>query len=92
VIPTRIVDILGLLSIDASEASGATTLGDEGLAMDSQEIAELLCLIEKRFGVAVPHGYLRRSTTIDQVVRLLEGSPPAPEGARAADSHRGSEL
>lgn len=67
-------DILAVLEEMGIEITGLTAscLLRENIGMDSQEIVELHCNLEDRFGIELPSNTVARSLSIGQLTELVQ--------------------
>jgi acyl carrier protein len=49
-----------------------STLGETGIGLDSQEIVELTCVIEKRFNVKLPGVLFSKKSTIAEAIQRIQ--------------------
>ena len=71
-IPARLNQIFEDMGLDASECPPSAVLGADGLGMDSQELIEFYGRLRMQLGVTVPPNAIRRTMTVDDVVRVLD--------------------
>lgn len=62
------------LGVDCSKAELTTCLGETGVGLDSQELIEFSCVIEKQFGVKLPQQSLTKTTTLENVIHRVQNA------------------
>lgn len=60
------------LGMDGLNVSPECKLGDTGIGLDSQEIIEFTCLIEKHFHIALPPICFNKGSSIGDVIQRIE--------------------
>jgi acyl carrier protein len=70
VITEKLNEVFDLLGIDPDNISNDMLLEDD-IGMDSQEIIELHCAIEKVMGIKLPAQFVKRSMTVGTLIENL---------------------
>lgn len=67
------------MGINSSKLSGSSQLGGTDIGLDSQEIIDFTCMIEKAFGVKFSSPLLTKISTLQEVVtRVQQMQDPSP--------------
>ncbi len=67
----EVKSVIDELGIDCSKMSGQSKLGETGIGLDSQEIIDFTCMLEKRFKIKLSTSFTKKSD-IEEVVRCIQ--------------------
>ncbi len=60
-----------MLEIEPNEITNEMTLEDD-IGMDSQEMVELHCAIEKVMGIKFPEQLIKKSMTVEELMKAVD--------------------
>jgi|GEM_PF-1670927 len=67
----KIKEVFNMLEIEPDEITGDMTLEDD-IGMDSQELVELHCAIEKVMGIKLPAQFIKKSMTVEELIKSID--------------------
>ncbi len=63
--------VFNMLEIEPNEITNDMTLEDD-IGMDSQELVELHCAIEKVMGIKLPEQLIKKSMTVEELMKTID--------------------
>lgn len=61
------------MGINTSHVNERSLLGETGVGLDSQEIIDFMCILDKQFHIKLPPGFTKRNT-IEDVISVIKES------------------
>lgn len=78
----QISPLIQSLGLNCSNLKMTTQIGEQGVGLDSQEIIELVCMLEKKFQVKLPHQVVTKKSRVADLVKAIQASQT--QSAKAA--------
>ncbi|WP_316355596.1 hypothetical protein [Candidatus Neptunichlamydia sp. REUL1] len=70
----EIKTLIESLGIDCPNLKKESVIGENDVGLDSQEIVELVCMIDKKFKVNIPHQLLSKKSTVEDVMKAIQNA------------------
>ncbi len=68
----ELTQMISSLGVDCAEVNEDTKLGEPGIGLDSQEIVEFTCMVDKKYGIKLPPMCFSKGSTIQEILSLLK--------------------
>lgn len=68
----QISTLIKSLGLNCSNLTKSSVIGEKDVGLDSQEIVELVCMIEKQFKIDIPHQKLSKKSTVEDVIKAIQ--------------------
>src|SRR5579862_3540837 len=69
----EVKSIISEFGIDCSKISLHSKLGELEIGLDSQEIVDFTCMVEKRFNIKLPLVCFTKKSDIEEVIKFVKG-------------------